>query len=392
MVKMVGKLKDKYSTPTLFCFLIGVLVFQNQACSLEQKEQGLSEDRKEQVVSDTINKVLLPQIELVQGEILSLEEQLFALKEQPDNLELWEEAREGWVSLMTEWQVVEAMQLASFSSSLNSELGLDIRDEIYSWPTVNPCRIDQETALSNWEGERFFEDNLVNVYGLDALEHLLFADLDTICPSQVSPVSDGLWDDLGEEGIRENRVFYAEVILENIAGQLEHQRANILTQDQQFTIEQRFQDRFTALFYLETMAKDRKLAHVLGEQDCSSDLCLEDVEGVLSDRSLVWLQSNVKGFRALFTAGDGIGFAQLLIDVGAGDVSSTILMQIDTIDPIVDRLIEEYDGSLVRAIVSDQESVRQIYDGLSVIADLLEADIASIFQLEIPTEVAGDND
>ena len=34
------------------------------------------------------------------------------------------------------------MQLGPAGSSLSAVAGADIRDEIYSWPTINPCRID----------------------------------------------------------------------------------------------------------------------------------------------------------------------------------------------------------------------------------------------------------
>ena len=387
MAKMAGK----FSTPILFCSLVGALIIQSHACSTERENQSVSEDKQEQVVIDTLNQALVPQLQIVQEEIASLEILAQELKEDPSNTELWDSAQEGWVSLMQDWQVVEAMQLSAFASSLDSDLGIDIRDEIYSWPTINPCRIDQETVLENWEQESFFSENLVNVYGLDTLEHLFFADLDTICPSQVPPVSDGTWVALGEEGVLENRAKYALALLGNISEHLDTQAENILAHDEQFTIEQRFQDRFTALFYLETM-KDRKIGHVLGGQDCSTDLCLEDVEGEPSDRSLVWLQANVTGFRTLFTAGDGVGFDQLLIDAEYEDISTLILEQLDIIEPLLIELSDEHDGSLVQAIEVQPDKVQQVYDEMSVISGLLRVDMAAILQLKIPTEVAGDND
>ena len=53
------------------------------------------------------------------------------------------------------------------------------------------------TAEGLWSDDSYFSDNMVNAYGLDALEHLTFADLDTECPSQVPPVSDGTVASLG---------------------------------------------------------------------------------------------------------------------------------------------------------------------------------------------------
>ena len=367
-------------------------MIQNQACSSEKEDTPFSSVKKKQLVDDVISYVLLPRIEAVQQEVNSLEQSLEALVEVPNDARRWLTAQTDWQSVMTEWQIMEAMQVGSFASSLNSELGEDIRDEIYSWPTVNPCRIDQETVLVNWDSESFFSDNLVNIYGLDAMEYLLFSGLDTVCPSQVAPVSDGAWDALGEVGIQENRAEYALALLQDISEHLQNQKEAISSQQAEFSVDQRFQDQFSALFYLETMTKDRKIGHILGEQDCSSTLCLEDVEGVLSDKSLVWLQSNLLGFRDLFTGQEGLGVDQILIDAGYENVSVEILEQLTVLDLELLELVEEYDGSLVQAIEADQEAIEKVYDDISVITGRLRVEMAAVFQLEIPIEVAGDND
>lgn len=388
MAKMAGK------NPSLILFssLLGALVLQNQACSLEKEALPFSNTTKEELVNDVYTYVVLPQIDEVQQEIESLEQSLEALFGDSINADLRLVVQNDWQSLMTEWQIMEAMQIGSFASSLDSELGEDIRDEIYSWPTVNPCRIDQETVLNNWGGESFFSDNLVNIYGLDAMEHLLFSDLNTLCPSQVPPVSDGSWDALGDNGIQENQAEYALALLRKISEHLQIQKDTISSQKDEFSVEQLFQDQFTALFYLETMTKDRKIGHILGGQDCSYELCLEDVEGVLSDKSLIWLQSNLLGFRALFTANDGLGFDQVLIDSGYENISIEVLEQLNSLDLQLTELVEEYDGSLVQAVEADPERVEQVYEDLSVITGFLRVEMAAIFQLEIPIEVAGDND
>ena len=140
------------------------------------------------------------------------------------------------------------------------------------------------------------------------------------------------------------------------------------------------------------MTKDRKIGHILGGQECSYELCLEDVEGDLSDKSLIWLQSNILGFRALFTANDGLGFDQVLIDSGYEYISVEVLEQLDTLDLQLSELVEEYDGSLVQAVEAEPGRVEQVYDDLSVITGFLRVEMAAVFQLEIPIEVAGDND
>ena len=106
-------------------------------------------------------------------------------------------AQDQWVLTMGAWAKLDVMQIGPQASSLSAVSGGDIRDEIYSWPTsVNACVVDQITANESFLNGEFIAQTLVNGYGLDALEHLLFADFETNCPAQVPPLSDGRWDAL----------------------------------------------------------------------------------------------------------------------------------------------------------------------------------------------------
>ena len=103
--------------------------------------------------------------------------------------------------------------------------GGDGRDRIYSWPLTNPCRVDQETGRQAYAADGWADAALVNVLGLDALEHLLFAGPDNVCPGQVDINEDGLWDALGEEGVRQARAEYAVVLTGALVADLEAQQA-----------------------------------------------------------------------------------------------------------------------------------------------------------------------
>ena len=58
-------------------------------------------------------------------------------------------AQAAFVDTMKIWQELEVMQIGPAASSLSAIAGEDIRDEIYSWPTVNACRIDQVTSAED---------------------------------------------------------------------------------------------------------------------------------------------------------------------------------------------------------------------------------------------------
>ena len=116
-------------------------------------------------------------------------------------------AQDRWVETIQVWSELDVMQIGPQASSLSAVQGADLRDEIYSWPgSINACRVDQVTADESYADGEFFTNNLVMSYGLDAIEHLLYADFDTDCPTQVPPISDGAWDALGEDGIYLNRI------------------------------------------------------------------------------------------------------------------------------------------------------------------------------------------
>ena len=320
-----------------------------------------------------------------------------------DVTELHTEAQAQWVNTMAVWAELDVMQIGPQASSLSAVSGGDIRDEIYSWPSsVNACRVDQITADESYQEDNFFTENLVNGYGLDALEQLLFADLETTCPVQVPPVSDGAWDALGEDGIALNRVRYAQVL----SAELEAQAADLsetwssdagdysgalarTTIDTPYASDQESLNAvFDALFFLEKITKDVKLAKPMGLLDCSDDTCPENVEGVLSQSGLISIEANIIGFSQLFHGADGVGFDDLLVEVGHGDLSEQISVDIDEALAALDAI----EGPLDEAITERYEQVDAFYMELQDVTSALKGDLATVLALQIPSEAAGDND
>ena len=120
---------------------------------------------------------------------------------------------------MVAWQAAEVLQLgpAAPVGALEPAVGaMGLRDEIYSWPTVNQCRVDQ-SRRGQVRDDTFFEQELNNVYGLDASEYLLFAaGTDNACPPQASINSQGLWDQLTEADLTQSRVAYSLALASNV--------------------------------------------------------------------------------------------------------------------------------------------------------------------------------
>lgn len=298
------------------------------------------------------------------------------------------------------WQVVEPMQLGPAGSSLTVAGGEDRRDAIYSWPSVNPCRVDQVTVDGAYEAADFFTANLVNVYGYDALEHLLWAGPDNVCPGQVAINADGTWDALGPAGVEERRAAYAVAVADGIDAQLgalesawgadgAWSAALIGGPGTPYADTQAALNAvFVALFYLETMTKDRKLLQPLGGKDCGAEACPEDLEALPSGLGAAFIAANLRGFRALFTGGDGVGLDDLLVELGHEDLSAEILTDTDAAIALATAI----DTPLVTLLETDRAQVQALHDAVKAVCDDLKGDLATVLSLQVPSEAAGDND
>jgi predicted lipoprotein len=311
-------------------------------------------------------------------------------------------AQDAWRDTMRAWQRVEVLQIGPAASSLTAVAGADLRDEVYSWPTTNPCRVDQETVAGGYADAAFFDENLVNAYGLDALETVLFGDAGNACPGQVDINADGTWDALGPEGVDAARADYAEVLVGGVVdrvggleqtwspsgGDFSGQLALTNAATPYASEQEALNAVFDALFYLETRTKDRKVAQPLGLRDCATERCPDDVELARSDAGLDAVIANIEGFRLLFTGGDDIGLDDVLVELGHGDLAADLLDRTDAALAAA-RAVE---GPLEEAVVARPEQVEALNDALKAVADLLKGDLATVLSLEVPSEAAGDND
>jgi predicted lipoprotein len=312
-------------------------------------------------------------------------------------------AQDAWWTAMATWQELEVMQVGPAGSSLTTAGGLDLRDEVYSWPSINTCRVDQETIDRAWTSSSFFTERLVNVYGLDALEYLLFTeDSDNTCPGQIDINATGEWADLGDLGVSKNRSAYAHAIAVHVyqEGLDIHEKwdpyggdfgAQLSMSGKAATYEDAttaLNAIFDALFYLETHTKDEKLAHPLGLLDCGSTDCLEDLESPHAQGSTAWVHANLVGFQKLFTGGSGTGIDDLLVEMGhqglADRMNGNLAQAIDTSGSL--------DVALDALFMKDQATALQLYDEVKAVTDDLKGDLSTVLSLQIPSEAAGDND
>lgn len=371
-------------------------------CDETTAAYGIDAASLEAMLTQVGEGVITPAIDDFAVDAAALQSSTAALAALTYGDEGWEDARalaqQDWLAAMGSWQRLEVMQVGPAAPSLDSDAGVDLRDAIYSWPSVNPCRVDQETVLAEWDEADFFETRLINVVGLDAMETLLFAvDTENDCPGQVDINSDGSWDALGD-AVWDHRSAYASALADElvvVAGELqsawvdEDHTAVLASGSSPYDSQQAALNAvFDALFYLELRTENDKIAPPLGLGDCTEDVCTEDLESPLAGDSHVWVRENLTGFQAMYLGADGDGFDDLLQEIGQGDVDDTIQAQLAATIAAADAL----EVPLQDAPEQAPDELAALYEEIKVLAELLDNDLSTVLSLTVPAEVAGDND
>lgn len=301
-------------------------------------------------------------------------------------------------------QHVELLQLGPAAGSAGVE-GEFLRDELYSWPAVNTCRIDQELVAGEYGAPDFTDTRLVNVYGFDALEYLLFGGTaDNTCPPQLPINGSGEWDALGESELQVRRAAYAAAVAAALAGVAEelestwaeggawHGYLSDPSSGPLSSTSEAMDEVLRAMFYIDKSLKDIKVARPAGIKDCSADACPDDVESTWAGLSKEHAVANLEAFREVLWAGpnaeDGVGFDDLLAAVGEGALGDEMLA--DTAAAI--EALQAIDGSFVEALTADGDALDASHAAVVELTDDLKGEFPIVLMLNIPTEAAGDAD
>ncbi len=317
-------------------------------------------------------------------------------------------ARDAWRDAMGSWQLLEVMQVGPAGNAMTRIGGRGLRDEIYSWPMVNPCRVDQETASNDFASEDFFVREQLQTRGLDALEYLLFdPDTDNACAASVDINLNGTWAALLADGeIPVRRTRYAALASAEVQRRAVELRNAWEESGENFAAQLinagdagspfdsaavALDEVFRALFYIELQVKDRKLAPPAGlHTDCLANTCPELQESRWADASKEHVLVNLIAARQVFLGGTaaGVGFDDFLHAVGASELAVEMTTALDGAIAAV----EAIPGTLTEALRSDPQVVRDAYIALKVFTDDLKADFVTVLALRIGQEGAGDND
>ena len=304
-----------------------------------------------------------------------------------------EAAQQQWRTTMLSWQQLETVQLGPAASAYRSVNGMDLRDEIYSWPMVNACRVDVEVVEAEWNNEEYFTNNHVNVYGMDAIEYLLFSDSpDNFCPDQVAINKDGSWDALGERGLARNRADMAITLAGHVVDVsrtlyeewASEYSATLAERAQTIEAEDDLDEMFGALYYLRQYTLEAKLCQPLGLSSCADDKY--DAEHAYSGLSLAAIHMNLVGARALFTGQSGPGLDDLLVWADQEDLLNTFLYEMDKAIEAAAAL------EAVEIIQPGDKRIISLHKDVEDVTNLLFGDIATVLMVEVPIVDFGHGD
>ncbi len=394
--------------------VVAALACASTGCPPEQSGPDPRDELRTRVLTSVADEIILPTLRSFAdaSETLADACAAWAAESPPGEASAARtSAQAAFHGAMELWQEAELLQVGPAGAMGKVMGGQDLRDEIYSFPTTNPCGVDEELVENVFRDAGFFEREAVNRAGLAVLEYLLFVEGDANACAAARPINaEGTWTALGSDEIRQRRADYCAAASAHLVADAQRLRDAWEESDGDFRAQlvapggadavyaspsEALDALYQAIFYLELVVKDRKLAvpaglHVL----CATESCPELVESPYAKRSKENIAANLRAFEKIFLGqadpdgSDGAGFDDLLADANAGELAEDMKADIDA----AEAALAAFEGSLEDALVSDVERARALYATVKVVTDDLKTQLPSVLGLRVPQEGAGDND
>ena len=327
-------------------------------------------------------------------------------------------AQAAWRDAMAAWQRAETIGVGPAAPAEGEDGGViggrGLREVIYSWPIVNPCRVDQEVVSKDYESPGFMASETSNVLGLDALEYLLFVgpDANNACAPQNAintPAAGGgpsPWSELTD--VPQRRAAYAAALADGLAstatelyttwapsgsGGFLKQFSDAGRNGSQYsTVESAIEELLTGLFYIERF-KDEKLGDpaALSKQGPCTNPCPDKLESRWAHASKAHILENLTGFQRVIYGGDPKqnheGLDDFLRARGAGSVVDSYAAK----HAAVITALAVLPGSLDEALTASPAAVSNLHAAVAELA-LTVGDIATALKIDLAIVPGGDGD
>lgn len=311
-------------------------------------------------------------------------------------------ARAAFGKAIDTWEIADALLVGPAAMD-----GQTLRGRIYGWPNTSPCEVDKDVA-GRWANPSSYDvsTEFVSSRSLTAIEYLLYPATDM--HNCLGPPNG--WDALGAD-LPRARCRLAEAIAMDVAAQataLEtawradgggyvDQLANAGKAGSSLPSAHGAVNLVSdAMFYVDRMVKDMKIAEAAGIAINSCNAvqmpCLREVELAYSDRSTYAIRANLTALQQVFTgdtaSSTGLGFDDFLIAVGHADLATNMTTDLDGAVAAAKALPDSYLG----ALDTSYASVAATHAAVKLFCDDLKSQFLTVLALEIPDDVAADND
>lgn len=310
-------------------------------------------------------------------------------------------ARAAFAGAVDAWQRNDALLVGPAEADMST-----LRGRIYGWPNSSPCEIDRDVA-SRWADPSSYDvsTELISTRSLTAVEFLLYPPTDN---HNCFDVPAG-WGALGAD-LPRARCRLALAIATDVAAQADllatawrsdgGDYAGVLatagSNDTLPSAQAALNLVSDGLFYIDKMVKDMKLGEAAGIALNACDAvqmpCLREVELRYSDRGTFALRANLATAREAFTgttpAGDGLGFDDWLIAAGQPELAARMTASIDAAIAKAEALPDSFLG----ALDTRYADVVALHAAVKAFDGDLKSQFLTILALEIPDDVATDND
>lgn len=313
-------------------------------------------------------------------------------------------AREAWSEAMSRWQHAELYRLGP-AARPDDPGAQSLRDEIYAWPLISRCKIEEQLVSKAYQGENFTK-SLINARTLSAAEFLLFFEgTDNACGSFSAINANGTWAALSADELTKRKAEYLAAVAKDVVvkgtrlvdawspsgGNFLGEFTKAGQTSRAYRTEAQALNALThALFYVEIEVKDLKLGKPLGIQACTESNCA--FESPWAGASTKHVVDNLDAARGLFLGcGEddaGVSFDDWLETAGAGDLAERMTTALTHAQAAA----RAVDGPLEEAATADEEDVQKLYAAVKSFTDLLKTEFVSVLNLELPRTAEGDND
>lgn len=388
---------------------IAVAVSCSDGNGVDEKPLAAQQTRSDVVKNLALN-VAAPQIQECAEKLAVLDVNVEAWRDSPAD-ETRAEAQQAWVEAYRSWQRCELLQLGPAGTMEATVGGEGLRFDVYTYPLLSDCYVDELVANESWRDLSSYRALPTSKKGLGALEYLLYrTGTANACHPTQNPINaDGTWAALSEAELNQRRADLAAFIASGIASVADDLASRWVSTGDAYVDEladaghgsasfRSAQDALNefsnAMVYLEKEVKDMKLASPLGISttssfsDCESNACPELRESPWANQSLSAITANLRMFESMYYGGDGVGFDDLLRELGAGTVAETMEEHLRS----ADTALAAIDGTLLEALEQDHDDVVAFYEEVRELVTLFKTQFVNVLSLELPNRAAADGD